>query len=277
MFKNLVRRMLLYIIIPFLVCYIALVAWVAINQERLVYFPSHVLPITPADRGFYYEDAWMQTSDDLTIHGWFVPMPGARGTVLFFHGNGDTVSSASSAIPFFYRLGLNCFFVDYRGYGKSGGKPGEEGTYRDAEAAWHYLVETRQIPTSQIVVLGHSLGGGVASWLAQHYPPAGLILQETFTSLPDVGVVHYPFLPVHLFARNRYPTRERLPQIHVPILIVHGRDDTLIPFNQGKMLYASANEPKTFLEVSGGHGASMSTAAYRDAVTIFIDHLFPAQ
>lgn len=269
--KALIRRLMIYLSI-ILICYIALVTWIALNQESLVYFPRRELPITPADRGLAYQDVWMATSDGITIHGWFMPAPAARGTLLFFHGNGDTVSSASAVASFFQRLGLHCFFVDYRGYGWSEGQPSEAGTYRDAEAAWRYLVETRQTPPTEIILLGHSLGGGVAAWLAEQHPPAGLILQETFTSLPDVGAIHYPFLPVRLFARNRYPTLERLPHIHVPLLVIHSRDDPLIPFSQGQQLYMAANDPKTFLELRGGHGTAANTSRpeYAQTVSAFI-------
>jgi hypothetical protein len=272
------KRMLnlaLFALGVFLVLYIALVALVYFNQERLIYFPPRTLFQTPAELGRTYEDVWLSTSDGVRIHGWFIPATPSRGTVLSFHGNASNVSTCLDEAEVFGSMGVSVFLVDYRGYGLSEGVPGEQETYRDAEAAWRYLTETRDIPAEEIIIMGRSLGGGVASWLAHEHPPGGLILDSTFTSLPDVGAHHYSILPVRWLSRHHYPTIERLPDIQVPVLISHSRDDQTIPFSHAERLYAAANEPKTLLEVSGGHTGPLTMERYRAGLQTFVNSVLP--
>jgi hypothetical protein len=167
---------------------------------------------------------------------------------------------------------LSVFIVDYRGYGQSEGRPTEQGTYLDADAAWRYLVEERQVPPSEIVLFGRSLGGAVASWLAQNYTPRALILESTFTSIADVGAASYPFLPVRLLSRLQYNTLKRMPDIDCPVLIVHSPEDRLIPYAHGRRLFEAAQEPKEFLTIKGGHndGFIISAQAYEAKLEEFI-------
>jgi fermentation-respiration switch protein FrsA (DUF1100 family) len=145
--------------------------------------------------------------------------------------------------------------VDYRGYGRSTGKPSEEGTYRDADAAWRWLTRTRHIPENKIVVFGESLGGGVASWIAARHRPRALVLASTFSSATDLGAEVYGFLPVRLISRFRYATLERLRDVTSPILIMHSPDDDIIPYAHGRRLFEAANEPKAFVDLAGGHNS----------------------
>jgi fermentation-respiration switch protein FrsA (DUF1100 family) len=153
----------------------------------------------------------------------------------------------------FYRLGYATLIIDYRGYGKSSGTPGEEGTYRDGEAAWLHLMETRKLRPQDVVLFGESLGGGIATWLALQQPARALVLASTFTSVPDLGAQVYPWLPVRLLARIDYANLERIRQITVPVLIAHSRNDDIIPFSHGQALFEAAHEPKQLLEMRGGH------------------------
>ena len=136
----------------------------------------------------------------------------------------------------------------------SDGKATEEGTYLDAEAAWRYLTTKRGIPEQDIVIFGRSLGGAIAAQLAMKNPPRALVLESTFTSVPDVGAKKYPFLPVRWLSRFQYDTRKILTSISAPVLILHSPQDTIIPYKNGRELYATASEPKSFLEITGGHG-----------------------
>jgi fermentation-respiration switch protein FrsA (DUF1100 family) len=173
--------------------------------------------------------------------------------VLIFHGNAGNISHRIDYLTMFNRLGYATLIIDYRGYGKSSGAPGEEGTYRDGEAAWRYLMETRKFTPQDIVLFGESLGGGIATWLALQHPPRALVLASTFTSVPDLGAQVYPWLPVRLLARIDYPNLERIRQITVPVLIAHSRNDDIIPFSHGQALFEAAHEPKQLLELRGGH------------------------
>lgn len=233
--------------------YLALTAVVFLLQRHMMYFPSRDFVFTPADVGLEYEDVYFQTSDHVSLHGWYIQHPEARFTVLFCHGNAGNISGRVETINVLYDLGVNIFLFDYRGYGKSEGRPSEKGTYRDSEAAWDYLVSQKGLKGKEIIVMGRSLGGPVAARLASKKNPAGLIMESTFTSLEDIARVHYPWLPVRWLLRFRYPTRHYLKQVHVPKFLAHSRDDKLIPFSHGKVLYHSAGEPKRFLAMKGLH------------------------
>jgi hypothetical protein len=278
MLKRLMHTALM-LLLALTVAYGALVGFVWLNQDRLVYFPSPTLVQTPADWGIAYEDVWITTEDGVLLHGWFVPAEAARGAVLYFHGNGGNMSQSLFDVAAAQQHSLHMLIIDYRGYGLSEGTPSEPGLYRDAAAAWAYLTDTRNISPDEIIIMGQSLGGAVATWLAQQHTPAGLVLMSTFTAMPDVGAQHYPFLPVRLLSHNRYPTRERLPEVEVPILISHARDDEVIPFAHGQRLATLAPERTTFLELSGGHArgfASMSEA-HPTEITAFLDRALPPE
>lgn len=172
----------------------------------------------------------------------------------------------------FNTLGLSTFIFDYRGYGKSEGRPSETGTYKDAEAAWQYLIEKQNFDPSEIIIFGRSLGGAIAVWLAQGKSVKALIVESSFTSIKDVATEKYPFLPVRLLSRFRYDSRSYLKNVTCPVLVIHSSSDELIPFKFGRQLFESAREPKEFLEISGGHstGFMVSSRKYEDAVSAFI-------
>jgi fermentation-respiration switch protein FrsA (DUF1100 family) len=252
--------------------YVGLVVFLFLMQDRMVYFPIRRITAVPADIGLPYEPVRLETADGVKVSGWFVPAEQARGVVLFLHGNAGNISHRLDSINTFHRLDLSVFIIDYRGYGQSEGKTSEQGTYLDGEAAWRYLVEQRQIPPKEIILFGRSLGGAVAAWLAQKYSPSALILESTFTSVPDVAAKHYPLLPVRLLARLKYNTLERLAEINCPVLIVHSPDDEIIPYSHGQQLFAAAQEPKEFLKLRGGHneGVFVSGKQYEAGLDAFI-------
>ncbi len=224
-----------------------------IFQSRLVFYPEVDREVsgTPALAGLQYEDIHLETSDAIDLHGWYIPAAQPRGTVLFLHGNAGNISHRLDSIEMFHRLGYSTLIFDYRGYGNSGGTPTEQGTYRDAEAAWRYL--TGQRHACRIILYGESLGGAVAAWLAAREKPAALVIASGFTSVPDLGQQLYPYLPVRWLARIHYDTREYLRSATAPVLIAHSPEDDIIPFEHGRALFAAANPPKQFLELAGGH------------------------
>lgn len=247
--------------------YALLVAFVYFTQASLLYYPNvagRALVATPADIGLAFEDADLTTADGVRLHGWFVPAPDARGTLLFFHGNAGNISHRLDSIRIFHRLGLDVFIIDYRGYGRSDGKPGEQGTYRDADAAWRYLVETRGVDPARIVVFGRSLGAAIAAYLGAVQRPGALILESPFASVESMGRRLYPFLPVRWLNRFGYETAEYVQRIACPVLVVHSRNDEIIPIAEGRAVFAAAPDPKRFLEIRGGHndGFLVSGAAY---------------
>jgi fermentation-respiration switch protein FrsA (DUF1100 family) len=238
-----------------LVVYLALVALVWFFQDHLIYLPHMGREVagTPAALGVPYDDFTISTDDGEKLSVWWVPAANPRGAVLLLHGNAGNISHRIDYALMFRTLGYATLLVDYRGYGKSSGKPSEEGTYKDADAAWRWLTRTRGIAERDIVVFGESLGGGVASWIASRHTPRALVLASTFTSAVNLAAEIYWFLPVRLISRYNYPTLERLAQVHAPVLIIHSPGDDIIAFSHGQRLYAAAREPKAFLELSGGH------------------------
>ena len=226
-----------------------------IFQSHLVFYPEigREITATPSQVGLAYEDIHLNTSDGISLHGWYIPAPQPRGTVLFLHGNAGNISHRLDSVQMFHRLGYSTLIFDYRGYGNSGGTPSEQGTYRDAEAAWRHLTEQRHTPSCRIVLFGESLGGAVAAWLAVREKPAALVIASGFTSVPDFAQQLYPYLPARWLARIRYDTRESLRSVAAPVLIAHSPEDEIIPFEHGRALFAAANPPKLFLELAGGH------------------------
>lgn len=235
--------------------YGGLLLGVFIIQERLVYYPEieRAVVATPASARFPYEDLHLETADGIDLHGWYVPATQPRGAVLFLHGNAGNISHRLDSVAMFHRLGYSTLIFDYRGYGNSGGKLSEQGTYRDAEAAWRYLTEQQHVPPCNIVLFGESLGGAVAAWLATRHPPGALVIASGFTSVPELGQQLYPYLPVKWIARIHYDTRQSLRSVSAPVLIAHSPDDDIIPYEHGRALFAAAHPPKQFLELAGGH------------------------
>lgn len=247
-----------------------------LGQAKLLYYPdmpSRKLAGRPADIGLEYESVSITTSDNVVIHGWLVPASPARGTLLFFHGNAGNISHRLDSLRIFHDLGLSTLIIDYRGYGESQGSISEQGTYRDAEAAWHYLTRTRNIPARQIILFGRSLGAAVAAYLASEYKPGGLILESAFTSVPDLAAGLYPIFPVRLLSRFQYDTRKMLRSTASPVLIIHSPGDEIIPFEHALQLYESAGEPKELLRIRGGHneGFLVSGGIYTDGINKFIE------
>jgi hypothetical protein len=237
------------------IAYVVFAAAIFFVQPRLVYYPEYGQSITrtPDDLGLDYEAVELATDDGETLHGWFVPAPGAKATVLFFHGNAGNISHRMGYLAMLYSLGYNTFILDYRGYGESSGVPSESGTYRDAQAAWQYVTVKKGIAPSEIVLFGESLGGAVAAWLATRKEPGLLVLASAFTSVPDMGAKLYPFLPVRLLSRFDYDTLEYLKAVTCPVFVAHSPQDEIVPFAQGQALYEAAPAPKQFLELQGGH------------------------
>jgi fermentation-respiration switch protein FrsA (DUF1100 family) len=200
--------------------------------------------------------------------------------VLFFHGNAGNISHRLESLAIFNRLGLDVLMVDYRGYGQSSGRPTEAGTYRDARAAWDWLV-ARGVTPDRIVVFGRSLGGAVGAWLAARpgVRPAGLIVESSFTSGADMARRLYPWLPARLITRLKYPVREYVAASRAPVLIIHSRDDEIIPFDMGRELFEAAPEPKTFFELRGDHNAGfwISRDRYVPALNSFLDPILSVE
>jgi len=255
-------------------------------QHQLVFLPDigRTQAGTPAQAGLTHAPVEIATADGERLSAWLVdaagPDPVGRGVVLFFHGNAGNLAARVDNLRVFSELGWRTLIVSYRGFGSSTGVPSEQGTYADADAAWRYLTTQLGVPADRIVVYGESLGSGVATWLASRERVAGLVTMGAFTSIPDLGQELYPWLPVRLLARIRYDNIDRIASVTAPVLLIHSRDDELVPFAHTERLASAAlaaepgrGAPLTVLELRGSHNTALgySAAEYRAGLKIFLD------
>jgi fermentation-respiration switch protein FrsA (DUF1100 family) len=214
-------------------------------MRSLTYFPEATIAQTPADAGLQYRELEFETGDREQLYGWWIPTgcsPPA-GHILFCHGNGGNVGDRLIDAQLLTGAGFNVLLFDYRGYGRSTGRPDEQGTYRDALAAKEALARQPECDRGGVIYLGESLGGAIALELALRAPPRGLILQSTFTSVGAMARAHYPLIPSGLVP-DAYPSIRRVRQLRAPLLVLHGDRDELVPLSQGQELFEAAPQPK---------------------------------
>lgn len=253
-------------------CLLAIVFVLRRFEHNSVYQPSRQLDASPSHLGRPFEEVFIPVEKDTRIEAWYFPADQTDApVVLVCHGNAGNISDRLDLASVLLEAGAGVLLFDYRGYGRSSGKPDEEGTYRDAQAACHWLRE-KGIAASRIAAYGESLGGGVATELALREPLRGLILQSTFTSVPDLGAELFPWLPVRLLGRIRYDTRSKLSRLTIPVLILHSREDELIRFAHAEKNFAAAHEPKQLREIKGGHndGLWVSRPLFLEALRDFL-------
>ncbi len=229
-------------------------------EHSQVYHPYATHESSPEDFGLEFKD--ISIGENPKVHGWFFPAvtnaPRKELTFLICHGNGGNISHRIDLCELLLRTGANVFVFDYRGYGRSSGKPSEEGTYADGQLACRWLNENG-FPSGKIIALGESLGGGVATELAVREKLGGLILQSTFTCIPDMGEELFSWLPVRKICSIHYDTCRKLPGLKLPIMVMHSRNDTLIRFHHAEKNFATANEPKLLWEIKGDHNETLAT------------------
>ncbi len=267
---------MLFYTLGFLVAgYLLLCSGVYLVQDKLVFHPRSGGGGTPGDIGLSFEELRFKTASGAILHGWYVPAASSDANtpvVLFCHGNAGNLTHRLDTIRLIHDLGLHLLIYDYQGYGLSQGSPNEQATYADVEAAWNVLVRDKKIDPGRIILWGRSLGGAVAAWCARQHTPCALVLESTFTSVPDMGARIYPFFPVRFLCRLRYDTRTLLASINCPLLVVHSPEDSVVPYAFGKQLYAAGKEPKQFLEIQGDHndGYLVSGQQYTAGIIKFI-------
>jgi len=243
-------------------------------EESLIFFPARFPEGDWEPPGLRFEDAWFQAADGTRLHGWYVPHSAPRARVLFCHGNAGNVSHRAGIVQMLqHHTGVAVLVFDYRGYGRSEGKPHEPGILADARAARAWLARRENIPESEIVLMGESLGGAVAVELAATDGARALILENTFSSLPDVAAHYYPWLPVRRLLRTRLDAAARIAAYHGPLLQSHGDADTIIPIEFGRRLFEAAHQPKQFLTLPGLDHNDPHPPSYYDALAAFLDRL----
>ncbi len=250
---NLLLRVLFFLFLLSIV----LLAYVKYLQATSIFFPIKDVEALPADINLTFEDVYLKTPDNQKLNAWFIPNKETELTMLFFHGNGGNLYHRLDKISLINKIPINIFIIDYRGYGKSTGKPSEKGLYIDAFSAYDYLVRERKIKPENIILYGESLGGAVAIDLAGKVTVAGLITEGTFSSAKDMARFFYPFMPP-IFFPVMFDSTSKIKNVTVPKLFIHSRDDEVVPFRFGKKLYEAANEPKEMAEILGGHNSMYS-------------------
>lgn len=244
------------------------------------YYPSRSLAATPGDFGLKFEDIQFVAEDGVLLHGWWIPCENARGALIYCHGNAGNIGDRAWIMADLHRLGVNIFIFDYRGYGKSKGIPTEDGTYRDARAAYEVVrARYEDVDTPPVMVYGHSLGGAVAVQLAKDKPVRSLVVESSFSSSLDMGRFLYPSLPVGLLLHFRYDSASKAASLTIPKLFSHGKPDQVIPYELGRKLFDAAAEPKRFVELPGDHNdvAWTSSGEYWKALQEFVYQTLPAQ
>ncbi len=229
--------------------------------HSLLFFPTRAIAQTPAQAGLAYRELAFETEDGERLHGWRLDARSAPiGHVLLCHGNGGNVGDRVLFAALLTAAGFDVVLFDYRGYGRSSGRPSEQGTYRDARAALACLLAQPGVDASRILFFGESLGGAVAVDLALAHPPAGLVLLSAFTSIRAMARLHYPFIPAGLVP-DAYPSLQRIGDLRAPLLILHGDGDEVVPLSHARELFEAAPRPKRIRTFPGvGHDGIVALA-----------------
>jgi fermentation-respiration switch protein FrsA (DUF1100 family) len=261
--------------------YILACTYMWATQRHYIFVPKSLLQTTPDRLGMKFEEVHIPSGSGTEhgdLDGWWIPADDNNApTLLYLHGNDKNIGYAHDIdrVARLHSMGYNLLTIDYRGYGKStGGKPEEFKVYEDAEAAWTYLIKQRACDPKRIFIYGHSLGSAVAIDLAVHHPEAaGIIAESGFTSMINMAKLEYPYLPVEFLLNQRFDSQEKIHGLKIPILLIHGTWDRLVPYQMSQRLYDNAPQPKTLKLVEGGEHGNISIIApleFRAAVSEFI-------
>lgn len=267
-----------WVILVFLGGILLLAMTTNVLERMFVYFPAKELEGNPSLLGLEYQDLEIAAEDGVRLHGWFVPRPGAQHTLLIFHGNAGNVSHRLGWIRLLHELNAHVMIIDYRGYGRSEGKPFEKGLYLDALAAYGWWKRERAADKSKLVLIGESLGGSVAVDLAARVPVDGIVLQATFTTAWDMAKTVMPIGLLQPLTGVKFDSASKIRGIGCPKLFIHGNRDEIVPFRLGRRLYELAAPPKEFYEVSGaGHNDLIDTAGieYLNRLRSFLEMIGP--
>jgi hypothetical protein len=268
--KSVINRLLLFS------AFLLLLLYGCATATRFIFSPGTTLADPPAPVGFHYQTIWFEATDKTKLHGWLVPGDPAAPMVLFFHGNAANITHRAPNIAYLHKLGLNVFIFDYRGFGKSNGTPlREEDLYKDARGALLFL-KGIDWNGKRLIYYGRSMGATVALQMALEQPPAGIILECPFTSLPDIATLTNPIsygLFGKLFIKDHFNNEKKIKAVSTPLLIFHGKKDQITPFEMSIRLYSLGNQPKSlFLVENAGHSDCyvMGGEGYRNSWKSFL-------
>ena len=237
-------KMLKYFIFLSLIFYLLILLFMYIFQRTFMYHPN-VKNTDSTTVQFKYKEVYIESEKDIKLKSWYSYLNSNKKTILFFHGNAGELGARTYKLNKFNDLDLNFLIISWRGFSGNNGKPTEQGLYKDAQKAVEWL-EKKGINKKDIILYGESLGTGIAVELATKNEYSGIILESPYTSMIDMGKRFYPFLPISVLQKDKYNSLKKLSMIKSPILVLHGKSDTLVPFYMGKKIYDAANEPKYY-------------------------------
>ena len=221
-------------------------------EDRIIFHPSAEIIQTPQRAGLEFQDIFFTTADGVRLNGWLIPRREARVTLVWFHGNAGNISHRVENIKLLHdKVQVNIFIFDYRGYGRSEGSISEAGTYQDGVAALELVGKQLRVEARHLIIFGRSLGAAVAAEMASRFDSRGLILESPFVSIREMAKSVFPLLPIGSLLQTRYDNLEKIVKIKVPLLVLHGNRDEVIPFDHGKRVFAAAPGPKNFYTING--------------------------
>lgn len=266
------RTGLSMLLVYILLAYLVVLLLVRLFESHLIFFPAYPSRLEGDwhPHGLAVQDVWLTASDGTKLHAWWIPNANAHFTFLAFHGNASNIANRAPVYAFLHDLPANVLALEYRGYGHSEGKPSEKGLYRDADAAYAYLINTKATDRKTIISFGQSLGTAIAAYLAAQHEVGGLVLEAPFPSAARVARRTFWFLPgLSLLVHSQFDTQARLKQISAPVLIVHCTQDPVLPFQFGQEVYNAARPPKDFLpinEMCHEEASLIASSQYRSAL-----------
>jgi uncharacterized protein len=248
------RPRIVRVVRPLLLAAVLLLVLPVLFEKSLIYHPMRDHEVTARGLGLAHESVTLVAEDGVRLDAVFLPAKDLQVTVLFTHGNAGNLSHRLDRVIYLQaHVRASVLLFDYRGYGRSEGSPDEEGTYRDGRAAYRWLTEVRKVAADRLVLFGESLGSAIALDLAVSRPCRALVMESPFTSVPDMARVVLPYFPRSL-VRTQYDNLAKVSRLRVPLLVLHGERDEVVPFAQGRRVFEAAPEPKRFYAIPGaGH------------------------
>lgn len=260
-----------FLVLVFVV-YLAITLFVYANQRKMMYFPA-TDRLTPEDAGLSNVDVvTLVDAANLSTQSWFAPANTGRPTMLFFHGNGGSLGSRAHRFRDFMAAGYGIFMLGYPGYGGNAGRPSERAFIEASQLSYRYLRD-QGVQPDDIVIYGESIGSGVAVQLAATVDARAIVLEAPMSSTTDVASGHYPFLPVRYLLKDTFDSAAYIGRVDMPVLIMHGDQDRIIPLRSGQVLFAAAKEPKTFVAFNGAGHNDLQQFPVIEAVNKFLGDL----
>ena len=254
-------------------------AVILVGCERWIVYHPYKFPEgnwNSSSSSFSKKDISFVASDGVALHGWYFSSNRSNPTLLWFHGNAGNITHRLENIEMMKRLNIDIFIFDYRGYGKSEGKPDEKGIYLDSQAAYDWLVKLKKIMPENIILFGRSLGGICAIEVASKNPAAGIILESVFPSASKMATKMFPILPLSWAIKSKFDAIGKVPNLKLPKLFLHGTHDEVVPYKLGRELFSAAATPKIFYDIKGaGHNDTflVGGADYFNAISHFIKNI----